>query len=402
MGVFLSECFNKPDPADPRGEAYAGSTSCKKCHQDIYNAYVNSAHAQTSQPASIHHVHGNFNAPFNVFSFANNQKMVMEKTDSGLYQAGYIDGKRVEAHRFDIAFGGVKAETYAYWNNKQAFELPMSYFKALHSWTNSPGYAVNYINFGRPIVTRCFECHSSYIYQLPQQTLNRQFVEYDKNTLIYGVDCERCHGPAAQHVNFQTANPAEKKAHFMVGFKSLTRAQKLDACGVCHGGNADQFQRTAFAFKPGDTLANFKEPDYFPKKTDPTTIDVHGNQNGLLAASKCFLMSNMDCTTCHASHGSERDNVTMYSQRCMNCHNTANHNVCKMQPKLSAAMRGNCIDCHMPAKPSSAILVQTQAEKMAVPYLVHTHLIAVYPEESKKIMAFVELKAESTKQRAEK
>lgn len=390
LGAWAIEFWPKQQPVDPRGPAYAGAATCARCHQDIYQSFLGTAHNQSTQPASVHNVHGSFAGRQNVFSFAKNQSVVMEKRDSGLYQVAYINGKRVEEHRLDITFGGVKAETYLYWQGNQLFELPVSYFSAIHNWTSSPGYIAAHVNFNRAVVTRCLECHSSYIHEIPQQTLVKNTVQYDKNSLIYGIDCERCHGPAAEHVNFHTANPNEKKAHYMVVFKSLTRSQKLDACAVCHSGNMDKFETTAFAFKPGDTLANFKERNFFPQKTDPAKLDVHGNQSDLLAASRCFLMSSMDCTTCHNTHVNERGNLKLYTQRCMSCHNTQNHNVCKMTAQLGSAIANNCIDCHMPAKLSNTIAIQTANQNSAMPYVVRTHHIAIYPEESKKIAAFIE------------
>ncbi|MDB5132594.1 MAG: hypothetical protein JWR02_2343, partial [Mucilaginibacter sp.] len=208
----------------------------------------------------------------------------------------------------------------------------------------------------------------------------------------YSIDCERCHGPAANHVNFQTANPTEKKARYIVTYKSLTRAQKLDACAVCHAGNKDNFQISAFKFKIGDTLAKFKEPTFFSQTPNTATLDVHGNQNGLLAASKCFLKSNMDCGTCHDPHKNEALNLAAYSQRCMSCHNNASHNFCKAAPQLGALIKNNCIDCHMPLKPSNAIEIALSDGRKQVPYLVRTHYIAVYPSTYKKIMAFVKNK----------
>ena len=43
----------------------------------------------------------------------------------------------------------------------------------------------------------------------------------------------------------------------------------------------------------------------------------------------------------------------------------------------------------MPKKPSNVISIAGAGGKKEVPYLVRTHHIAVYPEESKKILAFV-------------
>lgn len=384
-GAFL---YRQP-PADTRGPRYAGTITCIKCHKNIYDAYLTTAHSGTTQPANIHNIHGSFNGPRNVLTLTDGQKIVMEKRDNGLYQVGYVNGKQTKARRFDIRFGGVKAETYLYWQGLQLFELPVSYFKALKGWTNSPGYSPFHINFDRAIVTRCMECHSSYLYEVPQETLAKTTNLFEKSTMIYGIDCERCHGPAAEHVNFQTANPEVKKDKYMVRFKSLTRQQKLDACAVCHSANTDNFERTAFAFKPGDTLANFKTPDFFPKKQDITKMDVHGNQNGMLAVSKCFFMSNMDCTTCHNTHVNERGNVMLYNQKCLNCHNNANHNSCKMASQAGDGLQTKCIDCHMPAMASRAITMKGSSDQRVEPYLVRTHRIAIYPDESKKIMAFL-------------
>jgi hypothetical protein len=390
LSTLLTQCFKK-EKTDVRDVVYAGADKCVKCHKGISDSYIHTAHFQSSRPASIHDIHGNFSAGKNVFKFNDRLKVVMEKRTDGLYQVAYLDGKQLEARRFDITFGGVKAETYLYWKGKQLFELPLSYFEALHSWTNSPGYTGDHADFGRTIIRRCFECHSSYIQEIPQQQvdLQKRIIEYDQKSLIYGIDCERCHGPAANHVNFHTAYPEVKQARYIVKFSSLTRSQKLDACAVCHSSNKGAFQVSAFVFKMGDTLSKFKEPDFLRQNPNPATLDVHGNQNGLLATSKCFLMSNMDCSTCHNTHVNESSNLLAYSQKCMKCHNETNHNFCTMAPKLGAMIKNNCIDCHMPLKPSNIIAVASAAGKKQVPYLVRTHHIAIYPEEAKKIAFFI-------------
>lgn len=390
LSFILTQCFNDK-PQDPRGEIFAGSASCVKCHSGVYDSYIHTAHFQTSRPASADNISGSFATGHNSFDFGNGVKVVMEKRKGGLYQAGYVNGKVIDAQKFDITIGNVKAQTYLYWKDKQLFELPISYFNAVHSWTNSPGYEAGKINFNRPIVKRCLECHSSYAEEVPQKTMNlgNRKVEFDKAAMIYGIDCERCHGPAANHVNYHTEYPEEKKAKYITTFGSLTRAQKMDACAVCHSGNKEVFQRTAFAFAMGDTLAKFKEPDFLHEPVNPATLDVHGNQTALLSASKCFLMSNMDCSSCHNPHANNSQNIAMYTQKCLNCHSEAKHNYCTMAPKLGSAITNNCINCHMPQKPSNVISVEATQGKISVPYLVRTHRIAIYPEETKKILAFI-------------
>ena len=391
MMAIFSQCLNLKGKQDPRGDAYAGSDRCVKCHENIYTSYLQITHYQSSRPATIHSVHGNFAEGHNRVTFNDGSNVAMEKKDSDLYQVSYVNGKKDRAQRFDIVFGRAKAETYLYWKGNELFQLPISYFNGLNGWSNSPGYTAGHAYFNRPIVQRCFECHSSYIKELPQQntSITDRSIEFDKGSLIYGIDCERCHGPTAAHVDFQTAHPEEKKARYIVVYKSLTRKQRLDACAVCHSGNRDALQVSTFDFKPGDALEKFKELRFLKENNSPAILDVHGNQNGLLASSKCFLMSNMDCGNCHNVHRNEAANISTYSQKCMKCHNNETHNFCKVTAVSVDAIKANCIECHMPLKPSNSIGVFSKGDKKETPYFVRTHYIAIYPSESKKILSFI-------------
>jgi len=385
--AIISQCdiFSSPPP-DPRGPIYAGSSTCIKCHKDIYDDYLHTAHFSSTRLADVHSISGSFAPGHNVFYFSKNLKVVMEKRDSGLYQVAYLNGKVLNSHRFDITFGGVKAQSYLYWKGNELYQLPMSYFKSLHSWTNSPGYDSTYADFSRPIGTGCLDCHSSYFQQLPSesQSLTRK-MDFDKKAVILGIDCERCHGPATNHVNYQTDFPEEKKARYITTYASLTRAQKVNMCAVCHSGNSGMVLRPTFDFKATDHIEDFRLPELYQVQ-DPKKLDVHGNQTQLLQSSQCYIQSKMDCATCHNLHSNERDQVALFSQRCMNCHTEANHNFCKMAPQIGAMIKNNCIDCHMPATPSNKIAVGISGSGRAVPYLVRNHHIAIYADASEKVM----------------
>jgi|ERR1022692_325061 hypothetical protein len=144
--------------------------------------------------------------------------------------------------------------------------------------------------------------------------------------------------------------------------------------------------RSTFAFKPGDSLEGFMQRVY----TIYDRPDVHANQSLLLAQSKCFINSNMDCSTCHNTHIKDRGNYPQYAQHCQNCHSTTNHNFCKMADSSNISfLKNSCTRCHMPAQPSNAIVVQTSKNRTNIPCMVISHRIAVYPEESKKIIAYL-------------
>ncbi len=390
--IACSQFNNNKGGADPRGDAFTGSKACAKCHAAIYNSYLHTAHYISSRPATENTVHGSFAGDSNVFYINKSQKVVMEKRDSGLYQAYYENGKLKERHRFAITFGGIKGETYLYWKGTELYQLPLSYFSAEHKWSTSPGLGLNFIDYpqARSIGMRCLECHASYISYLPEeaQKLNG-LEEFDKSSLVYNVDCERCHGPGARHVDFQTNNPGVKTARFITTFSSLSRNQKLDQCGVCHSGNSGFMLKSTFGFMPGDTLAKFKLPD-LPRKIDTNSLDVHGNQLQLLKSSKCFIYSKMDCSTCHDTHKNTRGNDALYTQKCLDCHNSPNHSSCKMAGQISATvLKTNCIKCHMPALTTKAISVQVSDKLPPIQFYVHTHRIAIYPQQVKKILAYV-------------
>ena len=385
--AIFSQCniFNTTK-TDPRGPLYAGAATCVKCHANIYNDYLHSAHFSTTRLASENAISGSFNPGANIFTFDKSTKVVMEKRDSGLYQVAYKNGKEVNAQRFDITFGGIKAESYLYWKGNKLYQLPMSYFKALHSWTNSPGYDSTFADYSRPITVGCLECHSSFIKETGEETHDGQTTtDFDKSSMILGVDCERCHGPAGDHVYYQTTHPDDKQAKHIITYASLTRAQKINMCAVCHTGSTGTMLHSTFRYKPNDNLTDYKIEDIF-QASDPAKLDVHANQSRLLAGSKCFIMSKMDCATCHNVHANERQQIALFSQKCMNCHTTANHNFCKMAPAIGGIIKNNCVDCHMPAKPSNIISVGTSGTNKVIPYMVRSHHIAIYPNETQAVL----------------
>ncbi|MDR3694643.1 MAG: multiheme c-type cytochrome [Mucilaginibacter sp.] len=386
--VFIfSQCLKSKKQEDPRGNAYAGSAACVSCHKDVYRSYLHTAHFMASQPANSYTIQGSFAKGVNELIFNPNLKVVMNKRDSGYFQTGFENGKATQSQRFDIVFGGIKGQTYAYWLTNELFQLPVSYAGNTHSWINSPGYAPNRIAFERMIGTQCLGCHTSYAKReepdLPGFYSGAE--GFSKSTVVYNIDCERCHGPAAEHVKFQTGHPAEQKAKYIVAFSSLTRAQKINMCAICHSGANNHMLKPAFGYKPQDTLANYMRLFSSNAPTNYKVIDVHGNQTALLESSKCFIGSQLDCSTCHSStHVNDRDNITLYTTRCMSCHSKESHNECRLGGQLGPVLlKNNCISCHMPIFPSK-VIIAGQA-----PTLIHTHRIAIYPEETRKILAYL-------------
>jgi hypothetical protein len=389
--LFLTECIDKNQGGEKENsrvenrafEQYAGSSACVGCHKNIYDTHVQTAHFLTSQPASDSTIKGSLQPGKNTFAFNKSVVVAMEKREDGVYQVEYFREAEKKARRMDIVVGsGTMGQSFLNWRQDQLFQLPITYFTAAGQWSNSPGFPDKVV-FNRVITSRCLECHSTLAAVTSPHGKDPE--SFDRQHLIYGVDCEKCHGPAAKHVQFQTQNPNYTSGRFIINPARFTRQQNLDMCALCHGGRL-QKTKPSFSFTAGNSLA-----DYFITDTsapDPDKIDVHGNQYGLLRASKCFKASTtLTCNSCHDTHQNEKGKTALFSQRCATCHTAGHDKRCKLQKTVGAAITKNCIDCHMPLKPSRAIAVFLPGAATPTAALIRSHFISIYPEETKKILA---------------
>src|SRR5882724_2164936 len=392
--LLLTRCVHKEEKNGQQAtkgkfNEFAGSESCAGCHKNITDKHIRTAHYLTSRKASREYIRGSFEAGRNSFSFSDSVKVVMEQRDSEYYQVEYLKGQERRAKQFDIVIGSAtKGQTFLYWMNNRLFQMPITFFTPADQWSNSPGYPEKPI-FNRPITSRCLECHSTFFQKTSAEGVEPE--QFDHRQIVYGVDCEKCHGPAAQHVAYQQEHPAETKAKFIINPATLSRQQNLDLCALCHGGRLTRL-KPSFGFTPGDKLS-----DYFLSDTigrNLADIDVHGNQLGLLTGSKCYQMSQMTCNTCHNTHENEKGKLAVFSQRCMACHGAAHGGgnevaarPCKMTATIGPSITQNCIGCHMPKQPSRAIAVLLQGVYTPTVAQLRTHLIKIYPDETKEFIS---------------
>ena len=243
--VFFSRCFHESTASsnDPRGPGYAGSQACINCHQPVFNSYIHDVHAKASSPVNMGSLKTITAVAKDPFYFLDSTHISIEEKNNTLFQSLSSPAR---SEKFDIAFGaGIKAQTYGYWKEDKLYQLPLTWFTGLNTWANSPGFPATHARFNRMITSRCFECHASYIKRdfEPSGPLAVREV-LGRNSIIYGIDCERCHGPALEHVRFQQDNPTIKTAKFITRITSLGRGQQLDLCATCHSGNDRETQRS--------------------------------------------------------------------------------------------------------------------------------------------------------------
>lgn len=388
---LLSQCISQQDKkesttATTKFEDYSGSEKCMSCHKEIYENHIRTAHFLTGQPGTANFVKGHFEKGRNTFFYNPYLVLSMEKRDSGFYQVVTYQGDEKMAMRYDLVIGsGIMGQSFLRWHGDRLYQLPITYFTAADQWSISPGFPTDKVMTDRPVTSRCLECHTTFAGGIPDTAMEP--VKFDRNKILYGVGCEKCHGPATKHVTYHSSHTGDSIAKYIVNPTSLSRQHQLEACAVCHGGKM-QKTKPSFQFTAGKNLADYFITDTLSDAAVETgNVDVHGNQYGLLRKSKCFRMSiTMTCNTCHDTHQDERGKTELFSQRCTSCHNTKTSEFKTPAHTQVMAVEKNCIDCHMPSQASRSIAVFLEGSEKLVASTLRTHFIAIYPEEIKKFI----------------
>jgi len=351
----------------PNREGYAGDEACRTCHSEKLENYFHTAHHLTSRLPTKDSIAGSFASGKNILKTSNaGLYFHMESKPDGFYQtsmSAFPPVAPIRSERMDIVIGsGRVGQTYLFWKDDRLFQLPVSYWIDLGSWVNSPGYRDGIARYDRPVIPRCLECHMTYAQELVGQSPPNR---YKQASLVMGISCERCHGPASAHV---AAVTKEKSLGVIVNPAKLTRERQIEVCAQCHSGKRNPLL-PSFSYVPGEPLDDFLDPP------DPNAkMDVHGNQVSLLQMSRCFQNSaELTCSTCHNVHQVQRE-AAGFSDHCRKCHRPE---TCGEFSKLQEKIVGGCVDCHMPVQPSSLIILNSNGKQTRA--MKRSHWIKIYP-----------------------
>lgn len=358
----------------PQGDAYAGPASCTSCHAREAKTYGLTAHAADSSLPNSKTIRGEFDPDKAVLRTRNpNLAFSMTKGEDGFYQNAFdpTNPKQIpfDKRRFDIVIGsGRHGQSYLYWDGDKLFQLPVSYWSYAQRWVNSPSFPDGVLHWDRPIGPRCLECHASYFEWQPPP-VNR----YRKDSLALSINCERCHGPGAQHVARERSPKPPKSGSpevAIVNPASLSRDQQLSLCSLCHAGGGPPI-KPPMSYVVGADINEYLK--IIPPKID-APVDVHGNQVGALEQSKCFASGKLTCSTCHNVHRVQQ-NADSFSAKCLTCHKVSS---CGLYPAKHEALRGKCVSCHMPLGRSRLVTTANAGHSMQA--AMRTHRIAIYPD----------------------
>ena len=361
-------------------EDFLSPDACAECHQSVYDDYLQTSHFKAMQAVEAGELDSQFTDEHEFFyvkaDTANSAFYRLTATGEGYEQRIYLPREHgleeLKRLPLEIQLGSGKfAKAYVRWEGDRLFLNPLSFYAGPNEWAFGPGIFghLNTMQGGRPVTAACLDCHSGHFdvkdpsaYRGPARPLDEYlhpadtFV-IDRENVVLPISCVKCHGSGERHVRYHRQHPEAEEAQHIARIDELSQMQQVQICGFCHT-PPGAVKRTPFSFQPGDTYADFIEPAVLDfKDTDP-----HATQAPYLTVSKCFESSpSMTCTTCHNPHRDERDELTLFSQRCMECHGvSASQHSCTEISLDDTAATANCIDCHMPRQTTSALPVVGQ------------------------------------------
>jgi tetratricopeptide (TPR) repeat protein len=316
-----SRGFNADHPEAPEPAAYVGIARCGQCHARIFRDQRASHHAQT------------FHLKSDLADLTLPDRPLPDPARPGVAHALAYEGSDLvyrtqlpdaKLHAI-VAFvlgSGDRAMTLVGRDSGGGWhELRMTRYASISGWDTTPGHDFKPHSdqefLGKPqdadMLRRCLSCHTTRAGVGPSG-------EVINSSSERGFACERCHGPAGNHLaamDVQFSDPS-------IGRPRLASATAVNAiCGQCHSAEG----RGIAGENPN--LARFQVTS--------------------LALSRCSTSGSeaMSCLTCHSPHRNAETSPGFYESKCLECHSVrvdaaGSSTACPVNPTKG------CISCHMP------------------------------------------------------
>ncbi len=353
--------------------AYAGAVACAACHANEVHTWTSSRHSKMVQPATPAGVVGDFARQAvtlrgSVYRF---------RLQAGTYYITetYLTGKPQE-HRIQYTLGNRRIQHYlTTLADGRIIVLPPTWDVVRKNWFHNldiddpeeaPGVQVQLWN------KSCYSCHVSQ----EEKNFDAEKNAYQTKWLDFGINCERCHGPGAEHAAFY-ANPQHtgRPEHNVVVQTRLDASRNTAVCAQCHSfrdifvdgfaAGDDYYDHflpiLEFAFPPGQDPAYWA--DGRPRRF---STDAFG-----FWQSECFLKGGATCLDCHAApHNTDIDKNPQLrpdaNGLCTRCHQSIGAALTQHTHHAEKSNGSSCVECHMPRTVFS-IKAQIRDHAMSIP-----------------------------------
>jgi predicted CXXCH cytochrome family protein len=270
----------------------------------------------------------------------------------------------VEELKIDYVLGsGNHARSYLHRTARGTLiELPLGWYSEKGGyWAMSPGFDSRHPATRRLVSYECLFCHDGY----PRIPAGHEAPGSEPafiGEIPEGIDCQRCHGPGATHLETVRAagGSPEKIRASIVNPARLTPKLRMDLCMQCHLEPTStafpalirRFNRGPFSFTAGERLDAFELAfDQARGNGHDDKFEIVGSSAYRLSQSRCFLQSKdaLTCETCHDPHRIPRgeEAARHYEAVCRQCHSTAFDRLVSAGKHPAAT---ECVGCHMPKR----------------------------------------------------
>jgi tetratricopeptide (TPR) repeat protein len=332
---------------------YAGSSSCRECHEKFYQLWSTSMHGLAMQPYSASFAkekltphQGDIAIGKEKYHADINEGVVIGTGRKGTkkYKIEHVlGGKNVYYFLTPFAKGRLQTLPVAYdVNKKEWFDTAASGMR--HFPGGERGETVNWKESPYTFNTACYSCHVSQLstnYDLKTDTYRTTWAEP-------GINCETCHGPSGEHNKIAKATPKGQPLpeYKLIRTKTMTKEQRNDLCSSCHAKGSPltpEYQSGERFFDHFD-LATLEDADFYPDGRDL-------GENYTLTSwsmSPCVKSSKLDCVHCHTSSGRYRFKKEKFNNACMPCHEARVNNPTEHTHHPADSEGSKCVSCHMP------------------------------------------------------
>jgi len=335
-----------------KDSGYAGSVSCRECHEKFYTLWSTSHHGLAMQPYTKAFAANNLTPQTEDITIKNKnyrfdikKGIVTEsfKKDRKNYPVKHVmGGKYVYFFLTPMERGRLQVLPISYdVRKKEWYDTTASFVRHFIETTDRP------VDWKDPMLTfntACYGCHVSQLktnYDLKTDSYKSTWAEP-------GINCETCHGPGEAHNKMAKATPKGQplKELKIISTKTMTPEQRDHMCVSCHtkGGPI-----TA-GFTPGDRyfdhfdLTTLEHPDFYPDGRDLGENYTYT----LWMMSPCVKVGKLECMHCHTSSGRYRFKKEKFNDACMPCHDKHVKDPIVHTHHKPDSEGSKCISCHMP------------------------------------------------------
>lgn len=333
-------------------EGYAGSVSCRECHEKFYKLWSASFHGLAMQPYTKEFSENNLLPQTKSISIHNNTYRF--DIDKGIMIVESPKGRK--NYKAEHVMGGKYVYFFLTLLERGRLQvLPVSYDVRKKTWYNTTASFIRHfvdrtddpVDWKDTLLTfntACFGCHVSQLstnYDLKTDTYRTVWAEP-------GINCETCHGPGQEHnrIARETPEGTPLKDPKIISTKTMTPRQRDDMCAPCHtkGGPITK------SYTPGDRyfdhydLVTLEHPDFYPNGCDLGENYTYT----LWLMSPCVKAGKLECLHCHTSSGRYRFKHDKFNNACMPCHEKQVKNPEAHTHHKPDSEANKCITCHMP------------------------------------------------------